>query len=92
MFQGEEVQPLGRTTPTICALTLNYNRAVRKATFSNGDYSGSCGMVVCDHRGKFLAAASAKQEHVVDLVSAEAAALFEGLKLGQSIACSNILV
>ena len=51
------------------------------ASFSEQEYSGSCGDVVRDHVGAFVGASNAKLEHVVDVVSAEAATLLEGLKL-----------
>ena len=40
----------------------------------------------------FVAASTAKLEHVADIVSAEAAALVEGLKLAHSIGCNSLLV
>lgn len=45
--------------------------------FSEADFSGSCGAEVHDHAGFFFAAATAKLEHVPDVMSAEASALCE---------------
>jgi ribonuclease HI len=50
------------------------------------------GAIVRDHRGNFISASTARLEHVADVVSAEAAALLEGLKLVQSLGCNDILV
>lgn len=58
------------------------------ASFCEEDYSGSCGAIVRDHRGNFISASTATLEHVADIVSAEAAALLEGLKLLQNLGCS----
>lgn len=62
------------------------------ASFSDRDFSGSCGAVIRDHAGAFLAAATAKLTHVPAVVSAEAAALYEGLKLATRMGCNNLLV
>jgi ribonuclease HI len=62
------------------------------ASFHVGDHSGGCGAIVRDSRGNFIGASTANLMHVVDVVSAEAAALLEGLKLLQSLGCSNIMV
>lgn len=62
------------------------------AAFSEGEFAGSCGAVIRDHRGNFITAATARLEHVADVVSAEAAALAEGLKLARSTGCSNLVV
>lgn len=56
------------------------------------DHLGSCGAIVRDHTGAFIGASTAKLEHVADIVSAEAAALVEGLKLAQSLGWNFILV
>ena len=40
----------------------------------------------------FVAAATTKFEHVVDVESAEAAALVEGLELAATVGCNSILV
>ena len=53
---------------------------------------GSCGAIVRDHRGNFIAASTSRLEHVADVVYAEAGALLEGLKLLQSMGCNNVLV
>ena len=45
-----------------------------------------------DSSGIFVGAAMAKLEHGADVVSAEAAALVEGLKLASSIDANSILV
>ena len=45
-----------------------------------------------DSSGIFVGAAMAKLEHVADVVSAEASALVEGLKLASSIDANSILV
>ena len=45
-----------------------------------------------DNRGGFIRAATARLDHILDVVLAEAAALLEGLKLAQSIGCNNLLV
>ena len=60
--------------------------------FLEGDHSVACGAVVRDSTGLFTRASTSKSEHVADIVSAEAAALAEGLKLAQSIDCNFILV
>ena len=62
------------------------------ATFIEDLHSWSCGAIVRDHRGNFIAASTSRLEHVADVVSAEAAALLEGLKLLQSMGCNNVLV
>lgn len=62
------------------------------ASFSAGEFSGSCGMIIRDNRGSFISAGTAKLEHVADVVAAEAAALLEGLKLCLAAGCSNIMV
>ena len=41
----------------------------------------SCGAIVRDHKGNFIVASTSRLEHVADVVSVEAAALLEGLKL-----------
>ena len=40
----------------------------------------------------FIGTSTEKIEHVADIVSAEAAALVEGLKLAQNIGCNLVLV
>lgn len=62
------------------------------AAFSPDDNTGACGAIIRDSGGQFIAAATAKLEHVADVVSAEAAALVEGLKLANIIGCNSILV
>lgn len=62
------------------------------ASFFEDDYSGSCGAIIRDHRGMFIAASTSKLEHVPDIISAEAAALVEGLKLALNIGCNSIYI
>ncbi|XBJ08758.1 hypothetical protein VPH35_013988 [Triticum aestivum] len=62
------------------------------ALFSEGDYAGSCGVVICDYRGNFMAAATATLEHVADVETAEAVAMLKGLKLAKEIGCHNVVV
>jgi ribonuclease HI len=61
------------------------------ASFREEDSTGSCGAIIRDHRGNFIAASTSRLEHVPDVVSAEAAALVEGLKLVQSLGCNDII-
>nr|XP_020198839.1 spidroin-1-like [Aegilops tauschii subsp. strangulata] len=67
-------------------------RSGRQASGEESDHSGGCGAVVRDNRGGFIAATTANLLHVTDVVSAEAAALREGLKLLQNLGCSNVMV
>ena len=62
------------------------------AAFVVEDHSGSCGAVIRDHLGAFVGASTAKLEHTVDIVSAEVAALVEGLKLAASLCVTSLLV
>ena len=62
------------------------------ASYSEDDFTGACGAVLRDNRGGFIRAATARLDHIPDVVSAEAAALLEGLKLAQSTGCNNLLV
>ena len=55
------------------------------------DHTGSCGAVIRDHMGYFIAASTAKLDHVADVVTAEAAALLEGLKLAQTIGAHTLV-
>ncbi|KAM3242197.1 hypothetical protein ACQJBY_054713 [Aegilops geniculata] len=55
------------------------------------DHTESCGAVIRDHLGYFIAASTAKLDHVADVVTAEAAALLEGLKLSQTIGAHNLV-
>ena len=75
--------------PTFLAgqLVLNVD-----ASFTEGDYAGSCGAVIRDHRGSFMSASTARLEHVADVFTAEAAALLEGLKLARDTGCNNLVV
>ncbi|XBH97489.1 hypothetical protein VPH35_127150 [Triticum aestivum] len=61
-------------------------------SFSEGDYAGSCGVVIRDHRGNFMSAVTATLEHVADIETAEAAAILEGLKLAKETGCHNVIV
>lgn len=62
------------------------------ASFSELDYTGASGAVIRDNRGRFIKAATARLYHVPDVVSAEAAALLEGLKLLRSTGCNNAVI
>ena len=62
------------------------------ASFSEDEHAGACGDVIRDCRGMFIATSIAKLLHVPNIVSAEAAALVEGLKLAKSIGCNSINV
>uniref|UniRef100_A0A8I7B4L5 RNase H type-1 domain-containing protein n=1 Tax=Hordeum vulgare subsp. vulgare TaxID=112509 RepID=A0A8I7B4L5_HORVV len=62
------------------------------AFYSENDFTGACGAVIRNNRGGFIRAATARLDHVPDVVSAEAAALLEGLKLVESTGCNNLLV
>lgn len=55
------------------------------------DHTGSCGAVIRDHLGFFVAASTSKLDHVADVESAEAAALLEGLKLACSIGANTLV-
>ena len=44
------------------------------AAFSEEENTGACGAIIRDSSGMFVGAATAKLEHVADVVSAEAAA------------------
>jgi ribonuclease HI len=61
------------------------------ASFAD-DHSGSCGAVLRDSIGNFIGATTSKLLHVADVVSAEAAALLQGLKFTESLGCNNVLV
>lgn len=61
------------------------------ASFLEEDHSGSCGAVIRDHAGGFVAASTAKLDHVADVVVAESAALAEGLKLALSLGINSII-
>ena len=61
------------------------------ASFIEDNYSGSCGAVIQDGAGFFIAASTAKLEHVGDVESAEAAALLEGLTLARSVGGNSIV-
>lgn len=60
------------------------------ASFIEGSHSGSCEAIVRDHRGYFITGSTSQIEHVADVVSAEAAALHEGLRLLQTLGCNNV--
>lgn len=62
------------------------------AAFSEDDYTVACGAVLRDGSGMFVGAATAKLEHVADVLSAEAAALAEGLKLTLRVGCTSVRV
>ncbi|KAI4982641.1 hypothetical protein ZWY2020_023133 [Hordeum vulgare] len=62
------------------------------ASFIEGFHLGSYGEIVRDHRGQFIAGSTSQLEHVTNVVSAEAAAVHEGLKLLQSLGCNNVQV
>ena len=62
------------------------------ASYFAGTNSGACGAVVRDHKGRFITAATARLEHAADVVAAETAALFEGLKLALSVGCAKLMV
>lgn len=53
---------------------------------------GACGAILRDYRGLFVGAATAKLDHVADVLSAEAAALVEGLKLANMAGCNSVRV
>ena len=58
--------------PMLGQLILNVD-----AAFSEEENTGACGTIIRDSRGMFMGAATAKLEHVADVVAAEAAALGE---------------
>ena len=60
------------------------------ASFREEDHSGSCGAIIRDHKGNFIASTS-RIDHVADVVFAEAVALREGVKLAVSMGCNNIM-
>ena len=62
------------------------------ASFTEESYSGSCGAVIRDHLGSFVAASTAKLEYAADIVAAEAAALVEGLKLALQLGIDSLLI
>ena len=62
------------------------------ASFCEEEHSGSCGAIVRDHRGNFIIASTSKLQHVADIITAETAALQEGIKLIQSIGSNHVLV
>ena len=45
-----------------------------------------------DNRGGFIRAATARLDHIPDVVSAEATTQLEGLQLAQGTGCNNLLV
>lgn len=59
------------------------------ASFPEEDYSGA---VVRDHLGAFIGASTAKPERAGNIVSAQAAALVEGLKLALQLGINSLLV
>ena len=61
------------------------------ASFREEDHSGSCGAIIRDHKGSFIAASTSRIDHVADVVSAEAVSLREGVKLAISMGCNNII-
>ena len=62
------------------------------ASFHVEDHTGGCGAVVRDSRGKFIGASTAYLMQIPDVVSAEAAALLEGIKLLQILGCNNVML
>lgn len=62
------------------------------ASFSEDEHTGSCGAIIRDSGGMFVAASTSKLEHVADIVLAESAALVEGLKLALTIGCNAIFI
>ena len=62
------------------------------ASFSEGDYAGSCGVVIRDHHGNFMSAATVTLEHVAGIETAEAATILQGLKLAKEMGCHNVIV
>ena len=62
------------------------------ASFREGDYAGSCGVVIRDYRGNFMSAATATLDYVPDVETAEAAAILEGMKLAKETGCHNVIV
>lgn len=62
------------------------------ASFSEDEHTESCGAIIRDSGGMFVAASTSKLEHVADIVSAESAALVEGLKLALTIGCNAIFI
>lgn len=85
----QTTEPRWNTWPIILAAQQVLNL---DASFFEDLHSGSCGAIVRDHRCNFIAASTSQLEHVADDVSAEAAALLEGLKSLQSMGCHNVFV
>ncbi|KAI5006664.1 hypothetical protein ZWY2020_033907 [Hordeum vulgare] len=81
--------PRLNTWPTVLAAqqVLNVD-----ASFSEEDNTGSCGAIIRDHRGHFIVTSTSRLEHVVDVVSVEAVALYKGLKLVEIMGCNNIVI
>ena len=61
------------------------------ASFDADDLRGTTGAVLRDCHGSFIAASSNKLDFVLDAMSAEIAALKQGLQLALSVGCNRII-
>ena len=62
------------------------------ASFVEEDNAGSRGTVIRDNNGMFVAAATAKLEHVADVISVEPGELEEDIKLAGNLGLNSILI
>lgn len=62
------------------------------AAFTAEDHTGACGMVVRDHDGGFIAAATTQMTHVADVISAEAEAMRQGIMFIRGLGCDKIMI
>lgn len=62
------------------------------AAYLEESSTGACRAILRNNRGLFVAASTAKLYHVADVLSAEAAALAEGLKLANTVGSNSLLV
>ena len=62
------------------------------ASFSEEDHTGAGGAILRDTTCTFIGVLTAKFDHVPDMVSAEVAALAEGLRLASNMGCTSIRI
>lgn len=86
-------------TPTPTPRLLQWKKPMQNQLALNVDAAyleesstGACGAILRNNRGLFVAASTAKLYHVADVLSAEAAALAESLKLANTVGSNSLLV
>jgi ribonuclease HI len=77
----------GWTKPPGGKVKLNTDAAVDLAT-----RRASTGCIIRDSQGQFLAACRVEIEGVIDVTTAEAQAVRDGLRLAERIGCNNLIV